>query len=91
MLFSEHDLQYLPPPPKGLSPFPFQGKNLYAKDELTCNNIHCRDVTSTHLSLCFAVLLEVAAVLTYLSVLLEGWLITSHLLHTLFFITYGFL
>ena len=78
-------------PPKGTSPFPLQGKNLYAKDELTCNNIHCRDVTCTHLSLCFAVLLEVAAVLIYLSVLLEDWLITSRLLHTLFFITYGFL
>ena len=90
MLFSEHDLQYLPPL-KGTSPFSLQGKNLYAKDELTWNNIHWRDVTCTHLSLCFAVLLEVAAVLTYLSVLLEDWLITSHLLHTLFFITYGFL
>ena len=46
MLFSEHDLQYLPRPPlKGTSPFPLQGKNLYAKDELTWNNIHCRDVT----------------------------------------------
>ena len=92
MLFSENDLQYSPPPPlKGTSPFPLQGKNLHAKDELTCNNIHCGDVTCTQLSLCFAALVEVAAVLTYLSVLLEDWLITSHLLHTLFFIMYGFL